>query len=208
MKTIFRFFVVAAVLLTVAANANGQKKTKLPAEFTVTIDFSKGWPFEEACAPKWEQKKSGEKYTYQYEYKKGKKTLTQMMDFYITRGAFKTDKSYSFIGRELFFDSEGHNSTAMIGLPAFKGRYIKEIRAVHSSSSKRFNINYGFPVVGPNKTGKYVRPGVESVHVLPFESGDGTLVEAEDGQIYSVRMRDIDMKVSRITIVYTSVKPE
>lgn len=29
-----------------------------------------------------------------------------------------------------------------------------------------------------------------------------------NGQIYSVRMRDIDTKVSRITIVYTSVKPE
>jgi len=208
MKAFFKFFTVAAVLMTVAANANGQKKTKLPAEFTVTIDFSKGWPFEEACAPKWEQKKSGEKYTYQYEYKKGKKTLTQAMDFYITRGSLKTDKSYSFIGRELFFDSEGHNSTAMIGLPAFKGRYIKEIRAVHNSGSKRFNITYGFPVDGPNRTGQFIRPGVEYVLKCPFKSGDGVLVEAEDGQIYSVRMRDTDMKVSRITVVYTSVKPE
>lgn len=35
-----------------------------------------------------------------------------------------------------------------------------------------------------------------------------TVAANANGQIYSVRMRDIDMKVSRITVVYTSVKPE
>lgn len=186
---------------------------ELPDEITVVIDFSKGWPFDEACVPADSQTDDGEIYSYSYGYWYRGQPKTTGLKFLISRCGRGTKKSYEYSAEDqaLCFstDVEDKNSTAMMTLPVIPGKYIKEIRAVHCNMTKpypRFNITQNF---GSNITAGRTDPGDETVFVLPQTSADSkTTITSELNHAYSLRTRDPGMKVSKITIVYTDIRPE
>ena len=137
-----------------------------------------------------------------------------------------TDYSYEYVGGALFFDSEltKQNSTAMIALPVVPGRYLVEVRAVHNGDPfvhkninyyPRFNLQRGFLNAAGTaldtsngKTYGRVDPGVETVMSLPFEKSAGVFIQSELGIRYAVRMRDNDLKMTKLIVTYSKTKPE
>ena len=203
-----------------------ETESDLPDDFSITLDFAEGWPFNEECVAKEKQVVTGEPYTYTYSYGPEGERKTQTMQFYITKGGMATDYSYEYVGGALFFDSEltKQNSTAMIALPVVPGRYLVEVRAVHNGDPfvhnninyyPRFNLQRGFLNAAGTaldtsngKTYGRVDPGVETVMSLPFEKSAGVFIQSELGIRYAVRMRDNDLKMTKLIVTYSKTKPE
>ena len=182
----------------------------LPDEFDVTLDFAAGWPFNGSAMPEAVQSDEGEPYTYTYNYDMGGASQTMELDFALWRGGMKDIKqSYVYEDGSLFFKSEHKdNSTSMIKCPVIEGRYLKSVTAVHNTtglaSNPRFNINTGFLVTNlPNKTSGRIAPGDECTFVFPVET-----ITSEKGQVYSIRTRDPNMKVTKVKLSYSKTKPE
>lgn len=179
--------------------------TSLPDDFTITIDFTAGWPFNEVCAAAGQQTTSGEKYTYYYKYPDGLNTTE--LEFGILKGTSGTN-SYAMVEGGLQFTNTSENPISMIGCPGIEGRYLKEIRAQHGTytegkaRTRRFNLTEGFPATGGNKSSGWIMPETDCVFVVKDILGDSKM-----GQVYSVRMRDNNMLVTRLTLVYTSTNP-
>ena len=179
--------------------------TSLPDDFTITIDFTAGWPFNEACAASAQQTTAGEKYTYYYKYNDGLSTTE--LEFGILKGTSGTN-SYSIVDGGLQFTNTSTNPLSMVGCPGIEGRYLKEIRVQHGTytdgkaRTRRFNLTEGFPSAGGNKTHGWVLADTEDVFVVKDDLG-----ESKIGQVYSVRMRDDNMLLTKLTLVYTSTNP-
>ena len=204
-----------------------QPETDLPEDFSITLNFEQGWPFNETCAAKETQKVTGESYTYTYNYEVEGEQKSENMNFFISKGGMATDYSYEYVDGALFFDSDlaKQNSTAMIALPVVPNRYLKEVHAVHngdpyvhSNGTKyypRFNLQKGFLNeagtaldTSNGKTYGRMDPGVETVMSLPFEKSAGVFVHSELGVTYAVRMRDNDLRMTKLVITYSKTKPE
>ncbi len=177
----------------------------LPDDFTITIDFTAGWPFNEVCAASDQQTTSGEKYTYYYKHPDGLSTTE--LEFGILKGTSGTN-SYSMVDGGLQFTNTSDNPISMIGCPGIEGRYLKEVRAVHGTytdgkaRTRRFNLTEGFPATGGNLSHSWVSAGIEDVFVVKDALG-----ESKIGQVYSVRMRDDNMLLTKLTLVYSSTNP-
>ena len=175
-------------------------------EHTVILDFTTEWPFVEECAAVDNQTNTtGESYTYEYKYFYDGVEMSRTLDFGINYGNLSNDKRY-FYDSALCFVSGGGNSTAYIKLPVIENKYLKEVRALHNSgSSKRFNIQKGTAVTTTdNFTTSWIATGTEAVFSFPIKDANGSIkVAAEQGQTYLLRMRDENMKLCKITLIYT-----
>ena len=203
-----------------------EPETDLPEDFSITLNFEQGWPFNETCAAKETQKVTGEPYTYTYNYEVEGEQKSENMNFFISKGGMATDYSYEYVDGALFFDSDltKQNSTAMIALPVVPSRYLKEVRAVHNGTPyvhngtnyyPRFNLQKGFLNeagtaldTSNGKTYGRMDPGVETVMSLPFEKSAGVFVHSELDVTYAVRMRDNDLRMTKLVITYSKTKPE
>ena len=107
----------------------------------------------------------------------------------------------------------------MIAFPVIQDRYLKQVKAVHDGPVKvvngveyppRFNLTKGF---GTKTSGDHTESrypiGVPTVFDLPVKNTDGTVKISSDlNQQYSLRMRDINMRVTKVVITYSKTKPE
>lgn len=177
-----------------------------PRNMTLVLDFEQGWPFSEDCVPVESQTDEGEMYTYTYQ----NGTMSAELNFFInrcTRGKDVKNYVYSEDDKALCFNSDDENCMAMITLPVIPDRYIKEIRAVHCNTKSpypRFNLTWNFK---DNTTAGRMKPDEETVFTLPYTNGT-TTIASELNQSYSLRTRDPGMKISKVTIVYSAVKPQ
>ena len=195
---------------------------KLPEEIEITLDFAAGWSLNETCVPADVQTENGESYTYTYSYQYQEESLTSDLTFIIWKGGLGTPATnkYEYKNNALeFYTEHQDNSTAMIAFPVIQDRYLKQVKAVHDGPVKvvndveypsRFNLTKGF---GTKTSGDHTESrypiGVPTVFDLPVKNTDGTVKISSDlNQQYSLRMRDINMRVTKVVITYSKTKPE
>ena len=183
---------------------------QLPADFTVTLDFSAGWPFVEAPVSAAEQTASktagGEFYNYYYEPAgvEGKYAmLFGLKRSHATSGVV----AYSYTGGCLTFGETVSGSTyGMINIPGVEGRYITSIEITHDKPAY-FTITDGTHFVygaQPNENfmTSNAQAGPNKVE-LPYKT-----VPASLGGPYNIRVRQPSLGISKIVVTYSSTKPE
>lgn len=180
----------------------------LPQEdFEVMFDFTGEWPFEESCKDISAQTKQGiDYYTYKHP------TLDLTLETALMWGDFSGDKGYKHEEGTLYCttrDSGNSNGTTYVKIPVIPGRYLTKVLVLHNTGSeKRFVLNKGF---GTSKTqisgNTYVNSSSESAFAFP-STYNSTKYESELGAVYSIRARDFNIKIQKITAVYSKTKPE
>lgn len=195
---------------------------KLPEEIEITLDFAAGWPLNESCVAASAQTENGENYTCSYRYQYQDESLTTDLTFIIWKGGLgdpATNKYEHKNGALEFYTEHTDNSTAMIAFPIIKDRYLKQVEAVHDGPVKivnnteypsRFNLTRGFgPKTSGDQTAGRFPIGEPTVFTLPVRNADGTVKISSDlNQQYSLRMRDVNMRVTKVVITYSKTKPE
>lgn len=192
-------------------NNNYVPRPYLPAEITLEVDFSKGWPFTTDCVAVEEQKAAGDVYKYNYTYGPDN-MMSYPLTLAITFGNLSTDDRYEYEGGTLNFysnSSSANNSTALIMLPRVEGRYLSKVKAIHATTSyyKRFIIQEGFMSVGLSYTPGHNTTAKEYEFTFPVVTTNGVMY-SDRTKTYSLRMRDCSMKVQKLVLTYTRNKPE
>lgn len=135
-----RFFVAAALLMgtTLLAGAQDFEGKKVPAEFTVDLNFAESNnPFTSPCVRTKDQTPEGETYTYEF----GKGAKACKLNFVISKGV--NDNFYSFGGKKNNFinwlrPEAQPDNCGFIRIPAVPGRYLKSIELTIATSSAMF----------------------------------------------------------------------
>ena len=183
-------------------------ESDLPDEFTLTLDFAKGWPFVEV--PSTTLVAEGEEYTYSYKYDDAKDPVD--VRFVIsTRGK----GSYSYVAPSdgvdgyLAMPTEAAttNRFGAISIPPFIDRYPK---SVDVSTNKGWLVGTGgFPVFGTvsgsttsAKTFPVNKYNSEETFILPVGTQTSTLRD------HSIGIRFTGTLIYKISITYTKAKPE
>lgn len=180
-----------------------------PEELTVYLDFKAGWPFNEPCAEASVQTKDGEPYTYSFAYDSNGQTKTTNLDFMISHGTVNTSIDYSYSDGALRFNSTGGNN-GEIKLPGIEGYYLSRVDARHiSAESSRFALKDYFIAKTESLNERFLdglaSSGALTMFWMPVTNG---LAEKQQpGQSFTLEMRDKNMAVSEIKLVYTKTKP-
>ena len=181
----------------------------LPKKFTLTIDFTQGWPFVEA--PSTVVAAAGEEYTYSYEYDDTKSPLN--MTFVIsTRGM----GNYAYVepadgaDGNLAMPAEAATSNryGAVSIPPVIDRYPESVAV--RTNSKAWLVGLGgftrFSTVSASTQSAKVFPvnifGEESTFILPVGTAFSTLRDC------SIGMRHPSTNIYSISIAYTDVRPE
>ena len=207
--------------------ADGQGQIDVPNEhpeaFTVTLDFSAGWPFVEPCAEEGSQTATGEKYTYRCDCQEGDQTHAMELEFAINSGVKQTS-AYSYDndvndgnGRALCYKYSSGSDTGFghIKFPVVEGKYLQSVTLVHrtpvpaDATGNDLNGFYftvqkgGFPSsTTPCATSNRVKAGEELLMSFPM----GSFI-SELGQYYCLRVRFKDIELERVTLTYSDSEP-
>ena len=207
--------------------ADGQGQIDVPNEhpeaFTVTLDFSAGWPFVEPCAEEGSQTATGEKYTYRCDCQEGDQTHAMELEFAINSGVKQTS-TYSYDndvndgnGRALCYKYSSGSDTGFghIKFPVVEGKYLQSVTLVHrtpvpaDATGNDLNGFYftvqkgGFPSsTTPCATSNRVKAGEELLMSFPM----GSFI-SELGQYYCLRVRFKDIELERVTLTYSDSEP-
>ena len=181
----------------------------LPKKFTLTIDFTKGWPFVET--PSTEFAAAGEEYTYSYEYDATKSPLN--ITFVIsTRGkgnyayVESTDGADGYLAMPA--EAATSNRYGAVSIPPVIGRYPESVAV--RTNSKAWLVGLGgftrFSTVSASTQSAKVFPvnifNSESTFILPVGTAFSTLRDC------SIGMRFPSTNIYSISIAYTDVRPE
>lgn len=168
---------------------------KLPEEFEVKLNFSKGWPFKEGIVAKGNQVNtgggSGDEYTYEYEYENRGKTYTIDLKFYI----YGNGGNYEFIAPNILKTAA---KNARIMLPAINGRYLKSVKLEVTNGAaypKPFNIlemGWRTLVNGPG-----VHSAAPGTVTFPYD-----YVRTEKNTSYFLQFGAASTSISAITLTY------
>lgn len=180
-----------------------------PDELTVYLDFKAGWPFNEPCAEASAQTKDGEPYTYSFAYDSNGQTKTTNLDFMISHGTVNTSIDYSYSDGALRFNSTGGNN-GEIKLPGIEGYYLSRVDARHISAERsRFALKDYFIAKTESLNERFLdgwaSSGVLTMFWMPVT--EGLAEKQQPGQSFTLEMRDKNMAVSEIKLVYTKTKP-
>lgn len=180
-----------------------------PDELTVYLDFKAGWPFNEPCAEASAQTKDGEPYTYSFAYDSNGQTKTTNLDFMISHGTVNTSIDYSYSDGALRFNSTGGNN-GEIKLPGIEGYYLSRVDARHISVERsRFALKDYFIAKTESLNERFLdgwtSSGVLTMFWMPVT--EGLAEKQQPGQSFTLEMRDKNMAVSEIKLVYTKTKP-
>lgn len=184
------------------------KEVVLPEELIVHIDFKAGWPFNEPCAAASDQIKEGESYAYTYMFGDSQSD-TMILDFVISHGTVSTSLDYSYSDGALRFNSTGGNN-GEIKLPGIEGYYLSRVDAIHISAEKsRFALKDYFIAKTETLTERllagWAATGALTTFWMPVT--EGLAQKQQPGQSFTLEMRDKNMAVSEIKLVYTKTKP-
>lgn len=175
---------------------------ELPTEntFTLKLDFTSAWPFDQPCSAVDKQSNEGESYTYESDkaFKLG----------FIDKNA---DRSYSWAAssaegkKALCFAS----TSGLINLPGIEGMYLKQVTVEHySGGSRRFAIRDNFGESGGNRLLLgYQASGAATRFTFPVEGASLGTMESEAGKSYCLEVRDANTKICEIILVYSDIKP-
>ena len=180
-----------------------------PEELTVYLDFKAGWPFNEPCVDASAQKKDGEPYTYSFVYDSNGQTKTADLDFMISHGTVNTSIDYSYSDGALRFNSTGGNN-GLIKLPGIEGYYLNKVDARHISAERsRFALKDYFITATDLQNERLLAGWADAGAVTMFwmPVTEGLAEKQQPGQSFTLEMRDKNMAVSEIKLVYTKAKP-
>lgn len=179
-------------------------ETDLPDEFTLTLDFTKGWPFKEA--PSTTFVAEGEEYTYLYKYDEAKDPID--VRFVITtrgKGAYSYVAPSDGVDGYLAMPAEAAttNRYGAISIPPFIDRYPK---SVDVTTNKGWLVGTGgfpgFGTVSASTTSAKTFPinkyNSEETFILPVGTHASTLRD------YSIGIRFPGTLIYNISITYTS----
>ena len=188
--------------LTTCRSVGESAQSKLPAEMTLTLNFSDGWPFEDDCADAAGQSANGE--YYRYIYRNGNEDF--QLNFGIQRSrASEGDVAYSYTDKCLTFASSYGSGTTygMINVPGVQGHYVTSIEITHNKNAK-FTIADGTKFVynaTPNATS--TTAAGPTLLKIPYDD-----VPAGEGKPYNIRIRNASVGISKIVVSYSTTKPE
>ena len=180
----------------------------LPSEFTVTLDFTQGWPFKDSEGPMAEQVWLGEEYKcdYVYEYN-GKSKVFEFIYVITNRGGGDNKAQYSYVapkdsakGYFLSTNTLVSNCSGAISIPPVENRYVKQVKV---ESSAKLNIcndkdNYTGGVV--NNVTDSVSPASGVVTFDFPQTKTGVLFgKGTDIRQWAIRCRDKNTKISLVS---------
>lgn len=174
---------------------------KLPEEFEVKLNFSKGWPFKEGIIAKASQTNTGgglgDEYTYEYQYQSEGKTYSTDLKFNI----YGNGGNYEFISPNILKTA---SKNARILLPAISGRHLKSVKVEVTNGAaypKAFNImamGWNVLVNGPG-----AHSGAPGVVTFPYD-----YVRTEKNTPYFLQFAAASTSVSAITLTYSKTLNE
>ena len=183
-------------------------------DVAVTLDFTAGWPFEEACVAESSQADAGEFYKFSY-VDSDDASLSVELEFGIQKGQKSSSctHSYSYSDKALSFDnsagsgtpSAGGGSTyGLINIPGFEGKYLSKM-VIHHNGAEYFTIAAGQNFTynaSPNAATAQDSRNPLTIN-FPFSG-----VEAAQGAPYNIRLRVAGVKISKIELYYTVALPQ
>ena len=183
--------------------------SQLPADFTVTLDFSAGWPFAEELVAAEDQKASkadgGE--FYNYYYKPTGSEIQYPLLFGLKRShATSGDLAYTYADGCLTFGNADSGATyGMINVPGVEDRYITSIELTHNKAAF-FTIADGANFVynaqpNANFMSNTAQADPNKVE-LPYQSVPATM-----GGSYNIRIRQASLGISKIVVTYSATEP-
>jgi len=207
-----------------------------PETFTVTLDFTTDWPFNEDCVAAEEQSiyessaidensiatYLGESYTYTCSYDYRGTHVNRTLEFKISKGRNDLDADnnpcyYSYSDSSLkFTNMEKDNMAGAVQLPGIEGLYLTNVSVVKKGNSGRItlvNPNNGnthsafYQGTGANRTYTFTLYADKLVSAAGANGNSYTGIKATAGRSFEVRFRDANMTISKITLTYSSVKP-
>lgn len=192
------------------------------ADFSFTVDFTQGWPFNEACLAAESQSvytstTLGDSYTYTYGYTADGVDKSVNLEFKISRGG--ETSSYAYNADKKYLESATVLTDKMAGaiqLPGIEGRYLTQVKAVKGINSGRFTL-YN-PTSKKTHDAFYQGSGANNTYVFDLyadkliasagaASKSTTDIKATSGKSFELRFRDASMKLSKIILTYSSTQP-
>lgn len=173
---------------------------KLPEEFEITIDFSKGWPFKEAITANSKQMTSGsgEIYTYEHAFEAEGKTYKTEHLFYMFGGATGGSHTpYAYASNQ--WRTSGEN--ARILLPGIDGRHLKSVKVEVNNAAPNHKRTQ---IVGTDWQLKVEGPKVVNDEPAVINFPDGYFW-TEPNKAYYLRFPVKNMQVTKITLAYAKV---
>ena len=184
-----------------------QPEVPLPDEFTIDVDFTKGWPFKEEPSKTFAAE--GEEYTYSYKYDPAKEPMD--ITFVITtrgRGSYSyfapADSSDGYLAMPT--EAASTNRYGCISIPPIIGRYPKKVELVRNS--KGYFVAFGgFPSFSGNTSSQndpFEFPVTISSNDTWFPAGTASSTPRD----YCIGIRFSGTQVKHILITYSKAKPE
>ena len=184
-----------------------QPDVQLPDEFTIDVDFTKGWPFKEEPSKTFAAE--GEEYTYSYKYDPAKEPMD--ITFVITtrgKGSYSyvapTDSSDGYLAMPT--EAASTNRYGCISIPPIIGRYPKKVELVRNS--KGYFVAFGgFPSFSGNTSSQndpFEFPVTISSNDTWFPAGTASSTPRD----YCIGIRFSGTQVKHILITYSKAKPE
>ena len=198
-------------------NNNAVKKPfdghALPEEFNVTLDFTTSWPFNETCKSVTNQvKNSSDIYTFNYNYTLEGVDKTIVLESGLMWGMYSKDQNYEYKEGGLVFNvtDTGDNCGGLVKMPVVPGRCLKSVTVEHQSGGKKvFHLLAGYSnasgatkqiITGTSKT-------EAAVYNLPV-TFNGTKYGLNPDEIFSIRFRSRETKLTKLTITYAKPTQE
>lgn len=191
---------VAATIVAASAPAEVEQTVSLPEEFTLDIDFSTRWPFEQNWyKPSAQNLDKGDAYTYLYEYEVDGKKMSEEFKFVI----YGNKKNYLYVKSSgdgnMTFRPDVKSATTRITLPAVPGKYLKSVTLkINNNYPKRFAIldSKDWKIIAESEGATSSAPAT-----VTFSEGG---VQTHQNRSYYMRLIDTSMQVTGITLVYSS----
>ena len=185
----------------------------LPEEFTVTLDFATSWPFNETCKSVTNQvKSSSDIYTFNYNYTLNGVDKTIVLESGLMWGMYSKDLNYEYKDGGLVFnvDGAGDNCGGLVKMPVVPGRCLKSVTVEHQSgSAKIFHLLAGYS--NANGATKQIISGTSKTEAAVYNllvEYNGTEYGLNPDEIFSIRFRSRETKLTKLTITYAKPTQE
>lgn len=193
----------------------------LPDDFTITIDFTKGWPFTETCVAaanqvKYSKGTLGEPYTYVFGYKwpdtEEGEFMTADLIFAISKGLIETASySYNADASLAFAGSDTANGGA-VQLPGIGNRYLTKVVATKTGSGRLIMADPSTGAANAAMWGSTFTYDFYADMMVATSDSNATGATkpefaAAAGKTYELRCRDENMKITKIVLTYSKTRP-
>ena len=181
----------------------------IPAgELTVTVDFTKKWPFEEQIVDVDSQLAAGDRYTYHHPVTFKNETTFEPLSFVISRNGAGYGYVYYNAASPYYLNLQANASSTIskfIKIPGISGKYLKSVTVNY-----RNGTNKSFKIGGiQSSMGCGYNNEDPSNSYIPAEfTFSSATVQSEEGKSYTMTDISGNTTIKSLVLVYTDEEPQ